>query len=64
MNTFNTDETRCDHCGYPTPRLTPYRDIELCDECWDAIEPCDREKGDDDGVEYADPRDARDERGW
>ena len=28
------DETACDRCGAPTPRLTPPVEIELCDECW------------------------------
>lgn len=29
---------------------------------WELRDPCERERGDDDGVEYADPRDAREER--
>lgn len=30
------DETRCDACGQPTPRLDPPTDVELCDACWRA----------------------------
>jgi hypothetical protein len=37
-NTFTADETRCDSCGTPTPRLTPPQDIELCDDCSKAEE--------------------------
>ncbi len=33
---FDDDETKCDHCGQPTPRLDPPHDIELCDSCWRA----------------------------
>jgi hypothetical protein len=38
-NTFTADETKCDHCGTPTPRLFPPQDIELCDACAKAEEP-------------------------
>jgi hypothetical protein len=38
-NAFTADETRCDSCGTPTPRLTPPQDIELCDSCAKAQEP-------------------------
>ena len=27
------DETACDHCGQPTPRLDPPAAVELCDTC-------------------------------
>lgn len=29
------DETRCDHCGQPTPRLDPPEEVELCNACYD-----------------------------
>jgi hypothetical protein len=30
------DETACDACGQPTPRLNPPADTELCNICWKA----------------------------
>ncbi len=33
---YDYDETACDACGQPTPRLYPPLDIELCDSCWRA----------------------------
>ena len=33
-----TDETACDHCGTPSPRLTPPVETELCDVCWRLVE--------------------------
>jgi hypothetical protein len=85
---YDTDETRCDHCGCATPRLSP-TGVDLCDDCYamlQALQPEPivvvvtlvkldsddsedrrdnrREKYDDDGLEYADPRDARAERDW
>ena len=35
---MNTDETACDHCGQPTPRLTPPAETELCDACWQRVD--------------------------
>jgi len=36
--TYDYDETACDACGQPTPRLDPPQDIELCDRCYRAQE--------------------------
>lgn len=33
---YEADETRCDACGQPTPRLDPSDEIELCDACFRA----------------------------
>ena len=38
-NRFDADETRCDQCGAPTPRLTPAAAVELCDDCASAQQP-------------------------
>jgi len=38
------DETACDACGQPTPRLEPPQDIELCDACWRANEQAEQIK--------------------
>ena len=45
MNTFTADETRCDHCGQPTPRLFPPQDTELCDACYQACTTSEEQKG-------------------
>lgn len=53
-------DTDCAHCG----QREGYRCAPECDcpSCVDAIERDERQKGDDDGVEYADPGDYL--RGW
>lgn len=51
----NDGSTRCTECGGFTAHF------ENCPAAPDAEED-QRQKGDDDGVEYSDPRDERDER--
>lgn len=51
----------CYTCGADVPETPRFGNEATCDACArSGRDP--REKGDDDGVEYADPRDARDER--
>lgn len=33
---YDLDETACDRCGAPTPRMTPPAEFEICEACYSA----------------------------
>jgi hypothetical protein len=66
LDVDDDDTEVCDECDAAVPTTgsllsachAPTCSLHSCDAACDHVNP--RERGDDDGVEYADPRDARD----